>query len=105
MPLQEAVRRMTGLPATNLGLEGRGFLKTGMFADVAVFDPVTIADKATYGNPHQYAVGMKHVFVNGVQVLKDGEHTGAKPGRAVWGPGRLSQDVSRTTLSIDRRQR
>jgi len=89
MPLQEAVRRMTGLPATNLGLEGRGFLKAGMFADVAVFDPATIADKATYENPHQYAVGMKHVFVNGVQVLKDGEHTGAKPGRAVWGPGKI----------------
>jgi N-acyl-D-amino-acid deacylase len=88
MPLPEAIRRMTGLPATNLGLEGRGFLKEGMFADVVVFDPATIADKATYENPHQYAVGMKHVFVNGVQVLKDGEHTGAKPGRAVWGPGK-----------------
>ena len=89
MPLPEAIRRMTGLPATNLGLEGRGFLKEGMFADVVVFDPATIADKATYENPHQYAVGVKHVLVNGVPVLKDGEHTGAKPGRAVWGPGRV----------------
>lgn len=88
MPLAEAVRRLTGLPATNLGLEGRGFLREGMFADVAVFDPATIADTATYDRPHSYAVGMRHVFVNGVQVLADGEHTGAKPGRAVWGPGR-----------------
>ena len=89
MPLAEGVRRMTGLPATNLGLEGRGFLKEGMFADIVVFDPAAIADKATYENPHQYAVGVRHVLVNGVQVLKDGEHTGAKPGRAVWGPGKI----------------
>lgn len=87
--LQEAVRRMSGLPATNLGLDHRGFIKSGYFADLAIFDPKTIADKATYDKPHQYAVGMRHVFVNGVQVLKDGEHTGAKPGRAVWGPGKI----------------
>jgi N-acyl-D-amino-acid deacylase len=87
--LAEAVRRLSGLPATNLGLEERGFLKPGMFADVVVFDPQTIADRATFANPHQYAVGVRHVFVNGVQVLKDGEHTGAKPGRALWGPGRI----------------
>ena len=84
-----AIKRLTGLPATNLGLEGRGFLMPGMFADVVVFDPATIADRATYENPRQYAVGVKHVFVNGAQVLKDGEHTGAKPGRAVWGPGKV----------------
>ena len=89
IPINEAVRRLSGLPATNLGLDRRGFLKEGMFADVAVFDPATIADRATYEKPHQYAVGMKHVFVNGVQVLKDGEHTGAKPGRALWGPGKV----------------
>jgi N-acyl-D-amino-acid deacylase len=88
IPMKEAVRRLSGLPATNLGLDHRGFLKEGMFADVVVFDPATIADRATYEKPHQYAVGMKHVFVNGVQVLKDGEHTGAKPGRALWGPGK-----------------
>jgi N-acyl-D-amino-acid deacylase len=87
--LQEAIRRLTGLPATNLGLDRRGFLKDGMFADVVVFDPATIADQATYENPHQYSIGMKHVFVNGVHVLKDGEHTGAKPGRALWGPGKV----------------
>jgi N-acyl-D-amino-acid deacylase len=86
--LQEAIRRLTGLPATNLGLDHRGFLEPGMFADVVVFDPATIADRATYENPHQYSVGVEQVFVNGVQVLKDGEHTGAKPGRALWGPGK-----------------
>ena len=88
VPMAEAIRRLSGLPATNLGLDHRGFLKEGMFADVVVFDPATIADRATFDKPHQYAVGMKHVFVNGVQVIKDGEHTGAKPGRALWGPGK-----------------
>ncbi len=87
--LQDAIRRMSGLPAANLGLDHRGLLKEGYFADVVVFDPKTIADKATYEAPHQYAVGMKQVFVNGVQVIKNGEHTGAKPGRALWGPGKI----------------
>jgi N-acyl-D-amino-acid deacylase len=87
--LPEAVRRLSALPATNLGLDHRGFIQEGMFADVVVFDPATIADRATFEKPHQYAVGMKHVLVNGVQVLKDGEHTGAKPGRALAGPGKL----------------
>jgi len=87
--LPEAVRRLSALPATNLGLDHRGFIQDGMFADVVVFDPATIADRATFDKPHQYAVGMKHVFVNGVQVLKDGEHTTAKPGRALAGPGKL----------------
>jgi N-acyl-D-aspartate/D-glutamate deacylase len=77
------------LPATNLGLDHRGFLKEGMFADVVVFDPATIADRATFENARQYAVGVKHVFVNGMQVIKDGEHTGAKPGRALWGLGKV----------------
>ncbi len=89
IPLTEAVRRLSALPATNLGLDHRGLIKEGMFADLVVFDPATIADRATFDKPHQYAVGMKDVFVNGVQVLKDGEHTGAKPGRALWGPGKL----------------
>ena len=87
--LAEAVRRLSGLPATNLGLDRRGFIREGMFADVVVFDPATIADRATFEKPHQYAVGVRQVFVNGVQVIKDGEHTGAKPGRALWGPGKL----------------
>jgi N-acyl-D-amino-acid deacylase len=87
--LEEAIRRLTGLPATNLGLDRRGFLKADYFADIVVFDPKTIADRATFEQPHQFAVGVKHVFVNGAQVLKDGEHTGAKPGRALWGPGKV----------------
>lgn len=86
--LQDAVRRLTSFPATNLGLKGRGSLKAGYFADIVVFDPRTIADRATYDKPQVYATGMRDVFVNGVQVLKDGEHTGATPGRAVWGPGK-----------------
>jgi len=89
LTLADAIRKLSGQPATNLGLDHRGFVQEGMFADVVVFDPATIADRATFEKPHQYAVGVKHVFVNGVQVLKDGEHTGAKPGRALWGPGRV----------------
>lgn len=85
--LPEAVRRLTSLPADNLRIADRGRLRRGFHADLAIFDPAKIADRATYESPHQYAVGMRHVFVNGVQVLKDGEHTGAKPGRFVRGPG------------------
>jgi N-acyl-D-amino-acid deacylase len=88
LTLPDAIRKLSGLPATNLELDRRGFLKEGMFADVVVFDPAAIADRATFENPHQYAVGMRHVFVNGAQVIRDGEHTGAKPGRALWGPGK-----------------
>jgi N-acyl-D-amino-acid deacylase len=83
IPLQEAVRRLAALPAQNLGLANRGMLKADYFADVVVFDPAKVQDHATYDKPHQYATGVVHVFVNGTQVLKDGEHTGAKPGRAV----------------------
>ena len=89
--LEDAVRRLSALPAENLGLDRRGRLAPGMFADVAVFDPATIADRATFEKAHQYAVGMRHVFVNGVQVLKDGEHTGATPGRALKGPGAVAR--------------
>ena len=89
--LEEAVRRLSALPAENLGLDRRGRLAPGMFADVVVFDPATIADRATFEKPHQYAVGMRHVFVNGVPVLKDGEHTGATPGRALKGPGAVGR--------------
>jgi N-acyl-D-amino-acid deacylase len=87
--LAEAIRRLSGVPATNLGLDHRGFIKQGMFADVVVFDPAIIADRATFEQPHQYAVGVRHVFVNGVQVLENGEHTNAKPGRTLWGPGKI----------------
>ena len=83
IPLEEAVRRLTSLPATNLGIADRGRLRTGAFADVVVFDPATIAAHATYDDPRQYATGVRHVFVNGTQVLRDGEHTNARPGRVV----------------------
>ncbi len=85
--LQEAIRKLSKLPATNLKIKNRGELKTGNYADIVIFDPAKIKDNATFDKPHQYAEGMIHVFVNGVQVLKDGEHTGAKPGRFVKGPG------------------
>jgi N-acyl-D-amino-acid deacylase len=85
--LENAIRKLTTLPAENLKLTRRGALEPGYFADVVVFDPATIMDHATFDAPHQYATGVQHVFVNGVQVLSDGEHTGALPGRVVRGPG------------------
>ena len=87
IPLEEAIRRLTSFPATNLKIKQRGRLAPGYFADVVVFDPATIQDHATFEKPHQYSTGVRHVFVNGTQVLKDGEHTGATPGRFVRGPG------------------
>src|SRR5215204_2293117 len=90
--LEEAIRRLTSLPATNLGLDRRGSLKSGYFADVVIFDPATIADKATFDKPHQFAVGVRDVFVNGVQMLKDGQHTGKFSGRALYGPGKLKDE-------------
>jgi N-acyl-D-amino-acid deacylase len=87
IPLEEAIRKLTYLPATNLKLKQRGQLKPGYYADVAIFDPNKIHDRATFENPHRYAVGMVHVFVNGRQVLDNGEHTGAKPGRVIRGAG------------------
>ena len=85
--LQEAIRKLTKLPATNLKLQKRGELKVGNYADIVIFNPAMIKDNAIFDKPHQYSEGMIHVFVNGVQVLKDGEHTNAKPGRFVKGPG------------------
>jgi N-acyl-D-amino-acid deacylase len=85
--LEEAIRKLTSLPAQKIKIKGRGRLAPGYFADVVIFDPETIEDHATFENPHQYASGMLHVFVNGKQVLKDGEHTGAMPGMVVRGPG------------------
>lgn len=87
IPLEEAVRRLTSLPATNLKLDRRGLLAPDYLADVVVFDPKTIRDNATFDQPHQYSTGVVHVFVNGQQVIRDGDHTGAKPGRVVRGPG------------------
>ncbi len=85
--LEDAVRKLTSLPATNMKIKKRGFLKTGYYADVVVFDPSTITDHATFEKPHQFSTGVLDVFVNGTQVLKNGEHTGAKPGMVVRGPG------------------
>jgi len=87
IPLAEAIHRLSGLPAANLKLERRGLLHEGFFADVVVFAPDTVSDRATFEQPHQLATGVVHVFVNGEQVLRDGEHTGATPGRFVKGPG------------------
>ncbi|MDF1559794.1 MAG: D-aminoacylase [Bacteroidales bacterium] len=87
IPLEEAVRRLTTLPATNMKIEKRGALKEGYYADVVIFDPEKVQDHSTFEDPHQLSTGMSHVFVNGVQVLLDGKHTGATPGRVVRGPG------------------
>lgn len=87
LSLEEGIRKLTSLPAENLKLKKRGRLEPGYFADIVVFDPEKVTDKATFTNPHQYAEGVLHVFVNGQQVLKDGEHTGSTPGRFVKGPG------------------
>ncbi len=86
-PLEDAIRRLTSLPAENLRLKQRGSLKPGCFADIVAFDPARVQDHATFEQPHQYSTGMVHVWVNGQQVLHDGEHTGAKPGQVVRGPG------------------
>jgi N-acyl-D-amino-acid deacylase len=88
LSLAEAVHRLSGLPAANLRIPRRGRLARGFFADVVVFDPATIQDHATFEAPQQYATGVRQVFVNGIQVIRDGEHTGSTPGRVVWGPGR-----------------
>ena len=87
IPLEEAVHRLTGLPATNLRIVDRGRLAPDYFADIVIFDPETIIDQATFEEPHQLATGVEHVFVNGVQVLQDSQHTGAMPGQFVKGPG------------------
>ena len=87
IPLGEAIRKLTSLPADNLSIRRRGRLEAGHFADIVVFDPETITDNATFSDPHQYATGVAHVFVNGTQVVAGGTHTGAKPGRVVRGPG------------------
>jgi len=87
IPLEEAIRRLTSFPCDTLRIQRRGRLQKGHFADVVIFDPARIQDHATFDKPHQYSTGVAHVFVNGVQVLRDGEHTDAKPGRVVRGPG------------------
>jgi N-acyl-D-amino-acid deacylase len=85
--LADAIRRITSLPAANLKIRERGVLQVGYFADIVVFDPATVRDHATYNKPHQYSTGVRDVFVNGIQVVSNGAHTGAKPGRVARGPG------------------
>jgi N-acyl-D-aspartate/D-glutamate deacylase len=87
--LEDAVRKMTSLPAQVLGLKDRGLLKEGYWADIVVLDPDTVADTATYDNPKQYPKGIDHVLVNGVVVIDGGQHTGARPGRVIYGPGKV----------------
>jgi dihydroorotase/N-acyl-D-amino-acid deacylase len=87
LPLEEAVRKMSSAVATRLSLDDRGVLREGMYADVVVFDPETITDRATFEQPHQLSVGVRDVFINGVGVVRAGKHTGARPGRIVRGPG------------------
>jgi N-acyl-D-aspartate/D-glutamate deacylase len=87
LPLEEAIRKMTSRPAIRVGLTDRGILRPGMFADITVFDPATIRDVATFEDPNHYSVGVKHVFVNGEAVVKDGAITDARPGRPLRGPG------------------
>ena len=91
IPLEEAIRKLTSLPADNLKIKNRGLLKAGYYADVVVFNPETVTDNATFEKPHQYATGVSDVWVNGIRVLNDGEHTGANAGRVVRGPGYLKQ--------------
>ncbi|HZC29231.1 MAG TPA: amidohydrolase family protein, partial [Gaiellaceae bacterium] len=86
VPLEDAIRRLTSLPADALRLRDRGRLQPGYFADIVAFDPEAVADSATFDDPHQYARGVVHVLVNGTPVIRDGEHTGALPGRVVRGP-------------------
>jgi N-acyl-D-amino-acid deacylase len=92
MPLEDAVRRLTRLPAESLAIRERGRLERGYYADIVVFDPATIQDHATFAAPHAYSTGVRDVLVNGVAVLRNGEHTGALPGRVVRGPGWTGRD-------------
>src|SRR5439155_16559423 len=97
LTLEDAVRKMTSLAAQTLGIRERGMLREGFYADVVVFDPDRVIDKATFENPHQYAEGVQHVLVNGKVVIKDGEHTGARPGMAIYGAGRQNKITAQTS--------
>jgi dihydroorotase/N-acyl-D-amino-acid deacylase len=100
LPLEEAIRKMTSAVADRLFLRDRGLLRPGMFADVVVFDPTRIADRATYVDPHQLSVGVRDVWINGARVLRDGAHTGAMPGRRLSGAGR-SGSVAAVSAGAD----
>jgi len=98
--LEKAIHQLSGLPARNLGLRGRGLLRDDYFADIVVFDPATIQDHATYDNPHQYATGVRHVLVNGTAVIRQGKHTGATPGQVAWGPARAGKEAHRAPIKL-----
>jgi dihydroorotase/N-acyl-D-amino-acid deacylase len=100
IPLEDAIRKMSSAVASRLLIQDRGVLRAGMYADVVVFDPNTIADRATFEAPHQISVGMRHVFVNGTAVVREGTHTGAKPGRIVRGPGYGQRPVTLAGSSV-----
>ena len=102
IPLEVALHQLTGLPATNLGLRRRGYLRPGYHADVVIFDPAAVQDHATFEAPHQFATGVRHVLVNGQLVLKDGKHTGATPGRVVRGSGRFRTQRHRRPVELER---
>ncbi len=92
LPLETAVRKMTSLAAQRVGLVERGLLRAGMFADLTVFDPATVADSATFEDPHRASVGIVHVFVNGRAALRGGRQTDARPGRGLRGPGYIPRE-------------
>lgn len=96
LPLEEAVRRLTSLPAKTLGISDRGILEPGYFADIVIFDPTSVKDKATFEQPHQLATGMEYVLVNGTLVVEQGQHTGAKPGRTIRGPGWTKHNINQS---------
>jgi N-acyl-D-aspartate/D-glutamate deacylase len=91
MRLEEAIRKMSSAVANRLFIKDRGLIREGYYADIVIFDQKTIGDRATFENPHQVSVGVHHVFVNGTAVIKNGQHTDAKPGRIVRGPGYIKQ--------------
>jgi N-acyl-D-amino-acid deacylase len=99
--LEEAVRKMTSLPAQRFGLGERGLVRPGMWADLAVFDEAVVGDRATYAAPHAASVGFRHVLVNGALVVEDGRHTGARPGRILPGPGAAAAEKPREATSGD----
>jgi N-acyl-D-amino-acid deacylase len=99
IPLEDAIRKMTSAVATRLSVQDRGILREGLFADITIFDPRTIADRATFEQPHQLSVGVQHVIVNGVPVVRDGRHTNAKPGRALRGPGYRPSSAAPVTVT------
>ena len=98
--LETAIHKLTGLPARNLGIRRRGRLQAGYFADVVIFDPAAIQDRATYSEPHQFATGVRHVLVNGTAVLRDGKMTGLRPGRIVYGPGKWRRRGPRPPIEV-----